>query len=209
MKQMPEPIKLEGLHSLEKLRNRIWITERCHMNAEKRSRFLELYFHIVLALFALVSIYISVMKDAQVILLDENIFTLTSITTLCLSLLIFGFKFGETAASHRSCYLSLQKLRWSNEKDCQKVNTTYIEVLGHYPNHTTGDYMRLVISNIFKDEQSISSPNGNKVCIGFWQRLSYLFGWALSRFLLVIFAAMPFIFVIYSIDFAGIVAPKL
>lgn len=194
MNQGSEPTELS------RLRDRIWITERCHMNAEKRSRFLELYFHIVLALVALASIFISVVGDAQNIRLNENILSFTSITTLCLSLLIFGFKFGETAANHRSCYLSLQKLRASTESEPHKLEEDYIKILGNYPNHTTGDYMRLAMSNILKNEQNLTSPNGKKVCIGWWQRLSYALSWTLSRVPLVIFAAMPFILVVYAID---------
>ncbi|MBR2658233.1 MAG: SLATT domain-containing protein [Loktanella sp.] len=174
------------------------------MNAEKRSRFLELYFHIVLALFALASICISVVGDTQNIRLNENIFSFTSITTLSLSLLIFGFKFGETAANHRSCYLSLQKMRGSNESDDHKLEENYINVLSFHPNHTTGDYMRLAISNIFEDEQNLTSPDGNKVCIGWWRRLSYVTSWFLSRVLILAFAAMPFIIVGYGIDFTSV-----
>lgn len=174
------------------------------MNAEKRSRFLEIYFHIVLALFALASICISVVGDAQYVRFSESILSFTSITTLCLSLLIFGFKFGETAANHRSCYLSLQKLRGSAETDPHKLEEAYIKVLGHHPNHTTGDYMRLAISDIFGDEQSLMSPDGKKVRIGWWRRLSYALSWALSRVLLVVFSITPFFLVKYGIDFTSI-----
>lgn len=174
------------------------------MNAEKRSRFLELYFHIVLALFALASIGTSVMGSAQQVRPNESILSFAAITTLCLSLLIFGFKFGETAANHRSCYLSLQKLRAGPETDHHKLEEAYIEILGHYPNHTTGDYMRLAISNMLKDEQRLESPDGSKVEIGWWQRLSYSLTWALSRILFIAFAVMPFALAWYGIDFINI-----
>ncbi|MBL3587705.1 SLATT domain-containing protein [Rhodovulum sulfidophilum] len=194
-------------NNLKQLYDRIWITERCHMNAEKRSRFLELYFHIVLALFALSSICISVVGGTQNVRLSDSILSFASITTLCLSLLIFGFKFGETAANHRSCYLALQKLRANGEQTIQKQEEAYIEVLGHYPNHTTGDYMRLAVSNIFQAEQSLKLPNGEAVQLGCWRRLSYAISWLTARLVLVVFAALPFVVVFYGIDFNGVVTP--
>lgn len=192
---------------LNQLYDRIWTTERCHMNAEKRSRFLELYFHIVLALFALSSICISVVGDTQNVRFNDSILSFASITTLCLSLLIFGFKFGETAANHRSCYLALQKLRASGDQASQEQEVAYTEVLGHYPNHTTGDYMRLAVSNIFQAEQSLKSPNGEAVRLGWWRRLSYVLSWLTARLLLLVFATLPFVIVFYGIDFNQVVTP--
>lgn len=177
------------------------------MNAEKRSRFLELYFHIVLALFALSSICISVVGGTQNVRINDGILSFASITTLCLSLLIFGFRFGETAANHRSCYLALQKLRASDEQAIQKQEEAYIEVLGHYPNHTTGDYMRLAVNDIFNAEQSLKSPNGQAVRLGRWRRLSYVASWLTARLMIIVFATLPFVLVFYAIDFTEVVTP--
>lgn len=181
---------------IKRVENRIWITERCHMKAEKRSRFLELYFHIVLATFALSSIGISVLNYTYIDSINDSIITFTSITTLCLSLLIFGFKFGETAAKHRSCYLALQRLRASEHQDRSSLEKEFIEILGHHPNHTSGDYMRLAISNIWSSVQELESPPGRKVVFSFWERLLYAGGWLLARFSLIIFALMPPIMVL-------------
>lgn len=192
---------------LKQLYDRIWTTERCHMNAEKRSRFLELYFHIVLALFALSSICISVVGDNQNVRFNDSIISFASITTLCLSLLIFGFKFGETAANHRSCYLALQKLRARSDKASQEQELAYTEILGHYPNHTTGDYMRLAVSNILQAEQTLKLPNGEALRLGWWRRLSYAFSWLTARIFLIVFAILPLGFVLYGIDFNQVFAP--
>ncbi|WP_300013580.1 SLATT domain-containing protein [uncultured Roseobacter sp.] len=182
------------------VQNRIWITERCHMKAEKRSRFLELYFHIVLASFALATIGISVLNHSNVDAIKDSILSFASITTLCLSLLIFGFKFGETAAHHRSCYLALQKLRATKHEDHLALERAFIEVLGHYPNHTYGDYMRLAISNIWGSTQELESPPGKKVELGRWDRLVYAGGWLLARFSLLAFALMPPLMALYGTD---------
>jgi hypothetical protein len=188
---------------LGKIKNRIWITERCHMQAEKRSRFLELYFHIVLASFALASIAVSVFNQNNLDTHKESILSFTSITTLCLSLLIFGFKFGEVAANHRSCYLELQKLRAMKSKDHLAIEQKFIEILGYYPNHTNGDYMRLAVSNVFRFDQELESPLGKKTKFSLWQRSVYVCGWLLARVSLVVFAIMPILMGLYGTDFLG------
>ena len=186
---------------LSRIQNRIWITERCHMKAEKRSRFLELYFHIVLASFALASIGVSVLNHDNINTLKESILSFTSIITLCLSLLIFGFKFGEAAANHRTCYLALQNLRATKHEDHLSKEKAFIEILGHYPNHTYGDYMRLAVSNIWRPVQDLESPPGKKVVLNRWERLVYAGGWLLARFSLVVFALMPLVLGLYGTDF--------
>lgn len=191
---------------LENIRNRIWITERCHMNAEKRSRFLELYFHIVLALFALASIGISILNGTDVDGLKESFFSFASITTLCISLLIFGFKFGETAANHRTCYLSLQALQSRNVADNSELEQEYIKILGHHPNHTSGDYMRLALSNIWTSRQKLESPLGEQIELSLWTRIVYIGGWLLARLFLLAFAIMPFFLAAYGIDFERLFA---
>lgn len=190
---------MEG--ELRRVQNRIWITERCHMKAEKRSRFLELYFHIVLASFALASIGVSVLNHDNIDALKESILSFTSITTLCLSLLIFGFKFGEAAANHRSCYLALQKLRATKHDDHLSMEKAFIEILGHYPNHTYGDYMRLAVSNIWGPVQNLESPPGERVVLDRWDRIVYAGGWLLARISLVVFALMPLVMALYGTDF--------
>jgi len=116
---------------IDKLRNRIWITERCHMNAEIRNRYLEYYFHITLALFALSSIFIALFQNETNVSSFENILTFTTICTLSISLLIFGFSFGEVAAQHRSCYLDLQRLRIEDSGTEGSLNARYINTLSY------------------------------------------------------------------------------
>lgn len=168
------------------------------MQAEKRSRFLELYFHIVLALFALVSIGISILNGGDIQGLKSEILTFASITTLCLSLLIFGFKFGETAANHRACYLALQKLRAERKGTASELETAYIEILGHHPNHTSGDFKRLIVNNVLQRKQVLESPPGRTVELDRWDRVAFASAWLLVRIALIVFALMPFVMAIYG-----------
>jgi hypothetical protein len=182
-----------------KLKDRVWLTERCHMAAEKRNRFLEFYFHITLALFALSSIFIALFQSEPNIPGFENVLTFTSICTLSISLLIFGFAFGETAAKHRSCYLDLQRLRLEALSTEDKLNEKYIDTLSYYPNHSTLDYMQTCISNVFTHTQSLKDPNGNHITFSIWTRLLYSLSWVLTRIVAIAFTLSPVIVALFSI----------
>ena len=185
---------------IDKLKDRIWITERCHMKAEKRKRFLEYYFHITLALYALASIAILLFQNAPATAGFGNIMTFTSICTLSISLLIFGFKFGESAAQHRSCYLDLQRLRIDNTNCAAELNQKYVNKLGYYPNHSTSDYMSIAVSNIFTGSQHLKDPNGISIEFSLFTRLSYSMYLLSSRILIVIFLLSPIILVFIAIE---------
>uniref|UniRef100_UPI00249382A2 hypothetical protein n=1 Tax=Epibacterium ulvae TaxID=1156985 RepID=UPI00249382A2 len=88
-----------------------------------------------------------------------------------------------------------------NHEDSSKFEIEYIEVLGHHPNHTSGDYMRLAVSNIFERIQKLESPPGKKVELGRWERCKYAIGWLIARIALLLFALMPLFMGAYGIAF--------
>jgi hypothetical protein len=189
----------------DKLKGRIWITARCHMRAEKRNRFIEHFFHITLALSALSSIFVGLFHDPTSVTGFENVIIFTSTCTLSISLLIFGFKFGETAAQHRSCYLDLQKLRVVKEDSVvdadadAKLNIKYIDTLGYYPNHSTGDYLSVTISNIFSAEQDLKDPSGHPLKFSTFSRIAYSITWVIIRILAIVLLLSPVVLALFSI----------
>jgi hypothetical protein len=186
---------------IDRLRERIWITERCHMKAEKRKRFLEYYFHVTLALYALASIAISLFQSGLAGPPYGAMVTFTSICTLSLSLLIFGFKFGESAAQHRSCYLDLQRLRLDGTEIATDLNRKYVDTLSYYPDHSTSDYMSMVMSNILFSAQRIKNPSGQLIRLSAMTRLGYSVYWIGSRLLLVVFFIIPIALTFITIGF--------
>ncbi len=186
--------------SLQKLKDSIWITYRCHIRAEKRNRFLEHYFHIVLALYALSSIAVALYPTADTSTgMPRFLNSFSSVFTLMISLLIFGFKFGEAAAKHRACYLELQKLRQSDCCDVTKLNNDYTNTLGYYSNHTYSDFMHSVMTNFFSGDQKIKDSSGNPYFFTKMQRFRFaaflFFSWAFA----CAFAVGPFLLFVFSV----------
>lgn len=158
---------------VENIKRRIWITERCHMNAERRNRRYELYFHILLAAYSIVAIGYNILETSHKVSVGDDVFLFLSVFTLALSLLIFGFKFGETAAQHRTCYLALQKLRFENHT-AEELNNKYVSTIGNLPNHTTQDFLNVAISNVFSRTQEMSSAEGRRYEFSHFSRLRFV-----------------------------------
>lgn len=191
-------------NNIEGLKDRIWITERCHMKAEKRKRFFENYFHITLALYAIASIAMSLFDKDEVYALGDGVITFTSVCTLSLSLLVFGFKFGETAAQHRDCYLGLQRLRLHPAQSENELNEKYIDTLSYYPNHSTNDYLAVVITNILFEKQSLNDSTGDPIRLSAATRVGYGVSWLALRLAGFAFFVVPIWLILYSSGFWGI-----
>lgn len=120
------------------------------MNAERRNRFLEIYFHLLLAFYSVVGIGNSILGNSTGVQVDGAILLYVSILTLSISLIIFGFKFGELAARHRTCYLTLQRITEPSFNG--DLSEKYISTFENLPNHLYIDFLRLAIQYPFSCE---------------------------------------------------------
>lgn len=59
---------------------------------------------------------------------------------LVLSVLIYGLHLARQAASHKECYIALQKIH-EEELETRDRWTKYLEILQIYPNHSNFDYI--------------------------------------------------------------------
>jgi hypothetical protein len=113
------------------------------------------------------------------------------------SIISFGFKFGETAASFRECYLRLQKLYESSEGEA-KLSAEYHEILGGYGNHAERDYESFVLSRTLFDNKSIWDRRGNAIDWNPWMLAKWILRtglyWALTSAFIVL-GAVPYVIV--------------
>lgn len=111
----------------------IWLTCHSRMFAEKRYRSYTYISHLLLSWLALGVIAWAVVHTLQTsdALLDTYS-AILSVLVFALSIIVFGFRFGETATLHRECYLRLQKLH-DSESDTARLIHEYHEILGAYP----------------------------------------------------------------------------
>lgn len=181
---------------LDQLLNRIYTTELCHIRAEKRNRWNEVFFHLSLAAYSACSISISFISKKYAALPTGEALTATSILTFAISLIVYGFKFGETAAKHRDCYLGLQRLRGRKWTSVQKLSDEYINLLAYFPNHNSIDFLNSVVTRPFSRTQDKENSIGNKFTLSFGQVGHYWLDKFLRHVLGTLFALAPVVFFI-------------
>lgn len=126
------------------------------MFSEKRYRTYDIASNIVQTYMAVLMLAASVFSDelrATVPLFDK----ITIVLSLFLfgsSLIIYGFRFVETANKHRDCYLKLQRLIESYERQSDP-GAAYHDILAQFPNHAPRDYEDFVLSGTLFDRKTL------------------------------------------------------
>lgn len=140
--------------------NKIWITSKTRMQAETRYKTYSLTSHLLLSHYALLMVVFSIFSDSittSLPLAQINIALSTAIFGV--SLIVYGFKFGQTAQLHRECYLRLQRLI-ALVDDERELKAQYHEIIAGYPNHSAKDYDDLIIDRTLMKNESIYNSNG-------------------------------------------------
>jgi len=140
---------------LKNLNNNIWLTYKARIYAEKRYKSYNNSAHLYTALISFSLIAASLLFGQTTSnTLVNSILVSGSVLILAISLITFGFHFGETAVMHRECYLSLQEIYNDENMELSDKKDRYISILKSYPNHSDIDFHRL----------GISDPNAKRNC---------------------------------------------
>ena len=129
------------------LRDKVWITGRTRMLAEARLRRQGALWNLLIVWYSVALTCLSVYQliaenDAQ-----RNLAaTILSILVLSLSIYIPTLGFEQKADQYRSCYLRLQRLLDSTSEN-DPIATKYHDILDHFPNHPTKDWLSLLVSS--------------------------------------------------------------
>ncbi|RJF79327.1 SLATT domain-containing protein [Azospirillum cavernae] len=184
---------------MKDVRDRIWITSKVRMISERRYLSYESTAHLLMNTFSGILLLTSIYPDeiGRSVPGLSKINVAFSLLIFGSSLLVYGFKFGETAAKHRECYLKLQRLLDSN-KDDEDNFEKYHDILENYPNQSDRDYYDFVFERYRKRKEPILRPGTDvEIVPSFWVCASYL----CRKFLFFIFCrAMPVIFIVAIIS---------
>lgn len=176
----------------------IWLTSKARMQAETRYKTYSLTSHLLLSYYALLMVVYSIFSDSittSLSLAQINIALSTAIFGV--SLIVYGFKFGQTAQLHRECYLRLQRLI-ALVDDEHELKVQYHEIIAGYPNHSAKDYDDLIIDRTFMKNESIYNSNGSVN----WT--NSMLGWKIIRLLtfwliIINLALWPIYFLLYPL----------
>ena len=157
------------------LRDNVWTTYKCRMNAERRYQSYNLLSHLLTSYYSLLLIVFSIFSSqfpfsAQA---SQAIGVALSVAAFSLSLILYGFHFSETAIQHRECYLKLQALLWS--ADAENIGKNYAEILQAYPNHSPRDYVALIFEGSMFGHSPLKRPEtAEVVTVTFWTGVKYI-----------------------------------
>ncbi|WP_162150960.1 SLATT domain-containing protein [Ahrensia sp. 13_GOM-1096m] len=169
-----------------RLQTRIWWTSKTRMQSEKRLRTYEMLSHVGIALLSVLLIGFTIYSGPNNPNINAHLITLSVFITV-LSVLIFGFKFGEQATLHRECYLKLDELR-DSELKYDEMKKSYHKILASYPNHASCDHSRIIINETLFGHGKLQDSNGNEVKWTLLSALSWFFSytlpWVLITFVL-------------------------
>lgn len=146
-----------------RIKDRIWITAKSRIYAEKRLRKYDIISHLILVLLSVIVIALTLLKGTLPQQAPLDTYTVVySVFILAASIVVFGFRYGETATLHRECYLRLQQLHDSREP-AEEIERRYHEILSSYPNHSDHDYECLVLGRTFLSAGGMSRPDGTPI----------------------------------------------
>lgn len=179
---------------LNNVDDRIWITSRIRMIAERKAIRNQNVSYISVTYYSLFTVILSIFSKFYVLTYPmlEEINLSASVVVLVASLVAGGFRFETRATVYRECYLKLQKLQ-SKSMSLEDRIVGYLEILEIYPNHSDKDYYDLIINHTYFE--------GKKLTIGdiillptkyMW--FSYIFRRAIYSFFVVILFSAPLLF---------------
>jgi hypothetical protein len=184
---------------LSNVDDRIWITSRARMIAERKAIRNQNISHLSVTYYSLFTVVLSVFSQfyVQAYPLLEQINLSASVIVLVASLVAGGFRFESRANIFRECYLKLQKLESKNITDEEKIRE-YTEILDIYPNHSEKDYYDLIVNHTYWEGKKLNI--GDKpltttkyIC------LSYIFRHALYYASAVLLFSLPLAFLVWPL----------
>lgn len=141
---------------MEALRQRIWITAKSRMYAEKRFRTYDVLSHIYLCFLSFIAICLAVFSEffAQIMPLYQ-VSVVVSVFIFGASIVIFGFSFGELAVLHKQCYIRLQEIESDYSLSYDHLHAAYSKINSAYPNHSTADYEQFILERTLLHGRSV------------------------------------------------------
>ncbi|KFB09471.1 SLATT domain-containing protein [Nitratireductor basaltis] len=156
------------------VQDKIWITSRVRMTAERRLLQYNNWSLFLLAYYSLFTVVLSVFSEyfKSFYPYFDGITIVATVAVLVASLVVGGFRFERTASLYRDCYLSLQRL-YEDEGDGRAKQKDYADILVVCPNHSNGDYHDFLFNHIVLEGKEVTS-NGKQLHCTKYMKLSYV-----------------------------------
>lgn len=136
---------------MSKLSDAIWVTRKCHINAEERLKRQNLMANIALTAYSTYLVVASLVALKFPLQQFELVSLTGAILTLVASVFVWGLRFSERASQFKASYIRLQLLiaeaasaeAKADEPALSSIRHTYADILQSCENHSEIDYLRL------------------------------------------------------------------
>lgn len=184
---------------LSNVDDRIWITSRVRMIAERKAILNQNVSYISVTYYSLFTVVLSIFSKFYKLTypLLEEINLSASVVVLVASLVAGGFRFESRANIFRECYLKLQKLQSKNIDEDERFKE-YIDILEIYPNHYQKDYYDLIVNHTYWEGKELSI-GGNPLIPTRYMWISYIFRHTLYYFTVTLLFLVPLIFLTWPL----------
>lgn len=184
----------DGISATGCLQDKIWITSRVRMMAEKRLLKYNNWSLFLLAYYSAFTVIISVFSEYFETFYSQfdGATIAASVAVLVASLVVSGFRFERTASLYRDCYLSLQRL-YEADDDADSKDKKYADILAVCPNHSSSDNYDFLVSHILLEGKNVWSA-GREKKLTKYMITSFFFRRFVFCSLIFILAIMPLAF---------------
>jgi hypothetical protein len=179
---------------MNKLSDNIWITRKCHINAEKRLNRWSLMANVILTAYSFYLITASVIAIRLTLPRFEVVSLIGSVLLLTASVFTWGLRYPERAAQFKASYVRLYLLvdeaqaaeARNDAPELARLAKTYGDVLLGCENHSQRDYLALRYS-------MKGSRNTTLESFGLMDYVVYFSGTVLGMLVRVLLLAGPLI----------------
>ena len=136
---------------MSKLSDAIWVTRKCHINAEERLNRQSLTANISLTAYSTYLLIASVIAVKVRLSEFELVSLVGAVLTLVASVFVWGLRFSERAAQFKASYIRLRLLldeaqlaeTQNDQHELKRINHSYADILQSCENHSELDYLKL------------------------------------------------------------------
>ena len=182
------------------LSDKIWITRKARINAERRLDRLHLITQVLMIYYSFFLVIISFLNLRKRVLNQgvEDLIFIASLAVLITSIFLSSQRFKTRAMQMRNCYTRLDKLylkvktsessNGQSEESLDVLSSEYAEVLEGVENHTSFDYLRTRYS-YRKNRNTTFGEFKRTDYVHFWYAITWRFFLIMSLFLLPLLLA--------------------
>lgn len=136
---------------MAKLSDSIWVTRKCHINAEQRLIRASLVANITLTAYSTYLVIASVIAMKKTLDNFEIVSLVGSLLVVIASVFVWGLRFSDRASNFKTSYIRMQLLlsectkaeEANNLEAIDRINRSYADILHGCENHSSADYLKL------------------------------------------------------------------